>query len=167
LIDDILIFVAKICGKVRPHETAQFMKELDLAGMALQYFASGNPLINPLKIDKPIPVNMINAPDFHGHKRLCFDPRQNKYYLQVHVPEGTPPMTLGSCFKHSPPCGLRLRRPHLTCVHCMYRKRQAGKIPEYVPVYMYVTGIREGRWLAPLKDKIIKRLQEGIAICSD
>ena len=62
------------------------------------------------------------------------------------------------CYQHHPSlCGLNLRRPHLTCIHCLMRRQVQGEIPREIRVsFVTITWIDRKR--SNLKMSIFKRL---------
>jgi hypothetical protein len=55
-------------------------------------------------------------------------------------------------------CGHDLRRPHLTCNVCRYRKIQKGKLPPLVPVRVYVLSMGMNRQFERLQGWLVKKL---------
>jgi len=55
-------------------------------------------------------------------------------------------------------CGHDLRRPHLTCNVCRYRKIQKGELPPLVPVRVYVLSMGMNRQFERLQGWLVKKL---------
>jgi hypothetical protein len=163
----IMFDVMQMLETVEETKGLDFKAKLNLCGTLLQYIAAGNDITKNPDFSKPVPVNLIPAPNFGPNKQLCVDVAQKYYFLKVTVPPEQPPMHVLTCYKNNPPCGKNLRRPHSICFHCLYLKRQRETIPEYVPVQLIIWALRSGKRFERLKNAIVKRLQEALEYLSD
>lgn len=55
-------------------------------------------------------------------------------------------------------CGQDLKRPHLTCFVCRYRKIKKGKLPNIVPVTVYFLAMGKNRHFERLQAWLVKKL---------
>jgi len=55
-------------------------------------------------------------------------------------------------------CSNNLKRPHLTCRVCRYRKIQKGRLPVLVPVRVYVLSMGVNRQFEGLQAWLVKKL---------
>lgn len=55
-------------------------------------------------------------------------------------------------------CGNQLKRPHLTCHVCRYRKISEGKLPPVVPVTVYVLSMGKNRRFERFQAWLVKKL---------
>ncbi len=66
-------------------------------------------------------------------------------------------------------CGFKLKRVHLTCLHCRVRRVSEGKLPCSIPVSVHLFTICRSptRRFGRVKDFLIKQLKSLIELLSD
>jgi hypothetical protein len=95
------------------------------------------------------------------------DPVTGDGYMRIEIPAGTPRIGWG-CFNQGDRrlCGVPMRRPHKTCLHCNYARVQRGELPEFIPIHLLVTALRQGRRWSRVTDPMCRLMQQLLELFS-
>jgi hypothetical protein len=86
---------------------------------------------------------------------VIFDEDRNLYQYISSLPKSINKKGLIWCRLY---CNKGVRRPHLTCLFCFYRKVWEGKLPNLIPIELELLGTRVDSWNFKGKGWLLKKL---------
>jgi len=81
-----------------------------------------------------------------------------QFWYVIQVPEHFTPKGRSLSLPCQELCGHELKRVHLTCLTCRFRKAWRGDLPMAVPIEVYMITWVKGRRFESVKKAILKRL---------